>query len=69
MACHTVDGTVARGKLGPDLTHLMNRQTLAATEVAITPASLRDWVKDPQQLKPGNKMPAVKMTDAPAHTR
>jgi cytochrome c oxidase subunit II len=60
FACHTVSGTRALGKLGPDL---MSRQTLAATEVPLTPETLRDWIRDPQKLKPGNKMPAVKVGD------
>jgi len=64
IACHTVSGTRALGKMGPDLTHLMGRQTLAAMEVPNTAENLRDWIKDPQKLKPGNKMPAVKISDA-----
>jgi cytochrome c oxidase subunit II len=63
IACHTVSGTRALGRTGPDLTHLMSRQTLAATEVALNAASLRDWIKDPQRLKPGNKMPTMKLSD------
>ncbi len=62
-ACHTVDGTRARGKTGPDLTHLMSRRTLSAMEVPLNAETLRDWIKDPQHLKPGNKMPTVKLTD------
>jgi cytochrome c oxidase subunit 2 len=51
------------GKLGPDLTHLMDRQTILAAEVPNNAANLRDWIQDPQRLKPGNKMPKVKLTD------
>ncbi len=42
----------------------MSRQTLAAMEVPLNAATLRDWIKDPQHLKPGNKMPTVKLNDA-----
>ena len=63
IACHTVTGTRASGKLGPDLTHLMSRETIAATEVPMNGATLRDWIRDPQRLKPGNKMPTVKLSD------
>jgi cytochrome c oxidase subunit 2 len=63
FACHTVTGSPARGKLGPDLTHLMDRQTILAAEVPNNAANLRDWIQDPQRLKPGNKMPKVKLTD------
>jgi len=64
IACHTVRGTRALGRLGPDLSHLMSRQTLAATEVPNNATTLRDWIKDPQRLKPGNKMPTVKLSDS-----
>ena len=63
IACHTVSGTRALGRNGPDLTHIMSRQTIAATEVPMNAATLRDWIKDPQKLKPGNKMPTIKLTD------
>jgi cytochrome c oxidase subunit II len=62
-ACHTIGGTRAVGRTGPDLTHLMSRETLAATEVPLTAASLREWIENPQKLKPGNKMPTVKLRD------
>lgn len=63
IACHTVQGTKARGKSGPDLTHMMSRQTLASGAIPNTPESLRAWVQDPQKFKPGNLMPAVKLKD------
>ena len=68
IACHTVGGTRARGKMGPDLTHLMSRETIAAMETPNTAENLRDWIKDPQKMKPGNKMPAVKISDAQPRT-
>lgn len=61
--CHTVRGTSAVGKFGPDLTHLMSRQTLGAGVVTNTRAHLRAWVNDPQQIKPGCFMPSMKLTD------
>jgi cytochrome c oxidase subunit 2 len=61
--CHTVRGTPAQGTYAPDLTHLMNRQTLAAGMVPNTPAGLRRWVDDPQAVKPGCLMPAFGMSD------
>jgi cytochrome c oxidase subunit 2 len=57
--CHTLRGTSARGDIGPDLTHLMTRETLAALTIPNTPKDLADWVHDPQQFKPGNKMPQL----------
>jgi len=64
IVCHTVNGTSAMGTVGPDLTHLMSRATLIAAEIPNNAANLRDWIKDPQHMKPGNKMPTVPMTDA-----
>jgi cytochrome c oxidase subunit 2 len=58
-SCHALRGTSARGNIGPDLTHLMTRRTLGALTIPNTPADLRAWVLDPQQFKPGNKMPAL----------
>lgn len=63
IVCHTVNGTSALGTIGPDLTHLMSRQTILAAETPNTAANLRDWIKDPQHLKPGNKMPTAQVTD------
>jgi len=61
--CHTVRGTSAQGKFGPDLTHLMSRQTLAAGAAPNTPEKLRAWVRDPQAAKVGCLMPNMQMTD------
>jgi cytochrome c oxidase subunit II len=58
IMCHTIRGTPAGGKVAPDLTHLASRRTLAAGTLPNTPGSLAGWIIDPQNLKPGNKMPA-----------
>ena len=55
--CHTVAGTEAGGRVGPDLTHLASRQTLGAGVLQNTPGALEGWIADPQSAKPGNKMP------------
>src|SRR5881409_2426270 len=55
--CHTISGTTAQGKFGPDLTHLMSRDTLAAGTAPNTPDALRAWMRDPQTLKEGALMP------------
>jgi cytochrome c oxidase subunit 2 len=62
--CHTVRGTVANGRFGPDLTHLMSRATLASGAAENTPENLRVWLKDPDAIKPGSLMPAMKLPDA-----
>ncbi len=61
--CHTVAGTNARGKFGPDLTHLMSRETIAAGAATNTPENLRLWVKDPDTFKPGCLMPAMQLSN------
>jgi cytochrome c oxidase subunit II len=62
--CHTVRGTTANGRFGPDLTHLMSRSTLAAGMAANTPENLQAWIDDPDTLKPGALMPAMKLSGA-----
>lgn len=61
-ACHTVRGTPAGGLLGPDLTHLMSRRTIAAGILPNTPGNLAAWISDPQALKPGSRMPAPRLS-------
>jgi cytochrome c oxidase subunit 2 len=56
--CHAIRGTSADGTFGPDLTHLMRRETLAAGLVPNTRENLRKWIADPQTIKPGCLMPA-----------
>jgi cytochrome c oxidase subunit II len=61
--CHTVAGTVANGRFGPDLTHLMSRDTIAAGAAPNTPESLQLWTRNPEAIKPGSLMPAMELND------
>jgi cytochrome c oxidase subunit 2 len=61
-SCHALRGTDARGAIGPDLTHLMTRKTLAALTIPNDRAHLADWIRDPQKYKPGNKMPGLELS-------
>ena len=61
-SCHTVRGTDAAGTLGPDLTHVGSRGTIAAGLFETTRGSLAAWIADPQRLKPGNNMPMVDLS-------
>jgi cytochrome c oxidase subunit 2 len=61
--CHAVAGTVANGRFGPDLTHLMSRDTIAAGAAPNTPENLRLWVRNPETFKPGCLMPAMELND------
>lgn len=61
--CHTISGTVASGRFGPDLTHLMSRETIAAGAAMNTHENLRAWIQDPDSVKPGSLMPAMKLDE------
>jgi cytochrome c oxidase subunit 2 len=61
-ACHSVRGTSAKGVVGPDLTHVGGRRTIAAGLLPTTRGSLAAWTADPQTLKPGNNMPTVPLS-------
>ena len=61
--CHAVAGTVADGRFGPDLTHLMSRDTIASGAADNTHANLRLWIANPDAIKPGSRMPAMKLND------
>jgi cytochrome c oxidase subunit 2 len=56
IACHTIDGTTAQGKIGPNLTHFGSRQTIAGLVMNNTPENLALWLEDNQKFKPLNKM-------------
>jgi cytochrome c oxidase subunit 2 len=58
-SCHTIRGTDARGVVGPDLTHLDSRLTLAAGAVPNTRGNLGGWIANSQGIKPGNQMPSM----------
>jgi cytochrome c oxidase subunit II len=57
--CHTIAGTPAKGTFGPDLTHLMSRQTIASGAANNTIGNLIAWIDKPDVFKPGCKMPAM----------
>jgi len=58
-SCHAIAGTPASGQVGPDLTHLISRRSLAAGTYPMTRGHLYAWIADPQSAKPGNNMPVV----------
>jgi cytochrome c oxidase subunit 2 len=63
-SCHTIRGTRAIGNTGPDLTHVGSRASLAALTIRNSREHMRDWLRHPQDIKPGNPMPAVRLTAA-----
>jgi cytochrome c oxidase subunit 2 len=65
--CHTIRGLSAGPDIGPDLTHMGGRTTLAAATLPNTDSAMARWLKDPQAVKPGNHMPDLHLSDADVH--
>jgi cytochrome c oxidase subunit 2 len=63
ISCHTVAGTIATGRFGPDLTHVASRDTIASGSVPNTAANMRAWVDNPDHFKPGALMPEMHLND------
>ena len=61
--CHTIKGTIANGRYGPDLTHLMSRDTIGSGIVPNTRENLLRWINNPNDFKPGCLMPAMHLSD------
>jgi cytochrome c oxidase subunit 2 len=60
--CHAIRSTRAAGRVGPDLTHVASRLTLAAGLMPFTPGNLATWIANPQTLKPGVQMPVTRLS-------
>ncbi|HEX3226988.1 MAG TPA: c-type cytochrome [Gaiellaceae bacterium] len=63
-SCHAIRGTTATSHVGPDLTHVGSRSSLAALTIPNSLVRMREWIRDPQRVKPGSEMPAVPLTNA-----
>jgi cytochrome c oxidase subunit 2 len=63
VMCHTIRGTAAGGRMGPDLTHIASRGTILAATAPRTPDNLQRLIRDPQQFKPGTRMPPLNLSD------
>jgi cytochrome c oxidase subunit II len=66
-ACHNIAGTPASGGVGPDLTHLASRRSLAAGALPMSKGNLYGWIEDPQSIKPGSKMPTIGLEPKDLH--
>jgi cytochrome c oxidase subunit 2 len=62
VGCHAIRGTAAQARVGPDLTHLQSRQTLASGTIDDTAQSLSGWISNPQGVKPGVIMPPTQLS-------
>ena len=67
-SCHAIRGTAARARVGPDLTHVGSRASLAAVTIPNTRVRMEEWLRDPQRVKPGSLMPDLNLTDAQVRT-
>jgi cytochrome c oxidase subunit 2 len=63
VLCHTVRGTPAAGKVGPDLTHVGARGKIASGTLQTNAADMAAWIRDPQHIKPGSQMPPTHLDD------
>lgn len=63
IGCHRIEGTEAAAAVGPDLTHVGSRTTIAAGLLENNPENLSRWIANPQKVKPGNLMPNMRLTD------
>jgi cytochrome c oxidase subunit 2 len=61
VMCHTVRGTPAGGRVGPDLTHVASRRYIASGMLETSRGNLGAWIADPQGIKPGTNMPTPKL--------
>jgi len=59
VLCHAIQGTAAPGILGPNLTRVGSRSTIAAGMLENTPENLATWIRDPRSVKPGVEMPGA----------
>jgi cytochrome c oxidase subunit II len=67
VMCHAISGTPAGSRIGPDLTHLASRRTIAAGTLPNTRGNLAGWIVDPQRIKPGTRMPPNQLDPADLH--
>lgn len=56
IGCHTIQG-VSEGVIGPNLTHVGSRTTLAGGILPNTPEAMARWITDAPAQKPGSLMP------------
>ncbi len=57
VSCHAIRGLPAPAQVGPDLTHFGSRHTIGSGVVENTPENLRQWIRNPHDIKPGVLMP------------
>jgi cytochrome c oxidase subunit II len=61
VMCHTIRGTSASSRVGPDLTHVAGRRSIAAGTLPYSRGNLGGWITNPQSIKPGSQMPDIRL--------
>ena len=61
--CHTISGTPANGRIGPDLSHIASRETLLSGMMVNKKENLKKWLENPQKVKEGSNMPNFLMSE------
>lgn len=64
IMCHTINGTQAGSSVGPELTHIASRPSIAAGTLPNTRENLGRWILNPQLIKPGVLMPPNALSPA-----
>jgi cytochrome c oxidase subunit 2 len=67
VQCHSIASTQAKGQVGPDLTHLSDRQTIGTGILARNTENMTKWIMNPQHFKPGCHMPKMRLSKEDAH--
>jgi cytochrome c oxidase subunit II len=62
--CHNIRGINKQKQYGPDLTHIASRKMLAAERLENTPENLKNWLRQPNIIKPNCEMPDLKLSDS-----
>jgi cytochrome c oxidase subunit 2 len=62
IGCHTINGTAAGGKIGPNLTHVASRTSLAGGLLLNSEGNIRRWLSNPPAVKPGSIMPNLNLS-------
>jgi cytochrome c oxidase subunit 2 len=65
--CHAINGTTAQGLAGPNLTHFASRRTIGAGVLDMSYENIVRWIANPQEVKPGNHMPNMLLTQQEVH--
>jgi cytochrome c oxidase subunit II len=66
--CHSITGSPANARVGPNLTHFASRRSIAAGALPMNKGNLYGWVADPQSQKPGSNMPTIGLSAEELHS-